>query len=988
MPDSQPSKMAAPAPDARPRAAARLKLGSRLGLFLVSIATLVIIGSVVRNQLFYNLRIDGPAYQQIARRNELLDDFDPKSQVIDGAFVSMDQLVELAAANDTVGVSKQIATIETSRAEYLSRRQYWLEHDLGDLHLTVLMDRAARPALAIFQRFDTDLLPAISHHDYRLARRVLNGPIDSLFRAHKDHAGEVRERAGKLVHQEELGVERSVRRWTVGLAVGTLVMIVALFVVAWGVLLREVITPLREASRHVAAIEQGNYEVAIDTTRGDEIGDVLVALDSMRRTLRSTTTALQATQEQVRLSEERFALAMRGTNEGIWDWNMETNSVYMSPRFITMLGYEHNEIERSVATFHSLVHPEDSERVVQALGDYFAGQTAHFQSELRLRHEDGHYMPFLARAAVSRMPDGKPTRMVGTILDLTELHRVKSELDVAEQRYRDIVEHSPEGIYQSTLDGHLLMVNSTCARLFGYDDPAEFLAATETTKALYVEPERREHFLVHIQQDDTIVGFQAQLRKKDGSAFWSSNSARVVRDIDGQIKYVEGFLEDITARRQQEETIMHLATHDPLTELPNRRGMNDALERAIERAKQGERSAFVLIDLDNFKAINDSVGHPAGDRFLQQIGGLLKRVLRPGDTIARFGGDEFAVLLDAVNARRSRAVAERLRNALAGFRFQEGTYTFAPTASMGIALIEDGGQDPTNIVSIADGALHMAKEEGKNRCVVYSALTERETKFTEASQWATRIQDALREDRFALHFQPIVRIADGGVAYYEALIRLREADGSLTMPGAFIPAAERFGLASAVDEWVIKAVLRSLLARPRAPICVNISGASLGDEMLLARLERYIASANLAAGQLVFEITETAVVHDLERARHWMERLSKLGCRFALDDFGTGFSSFSYLRSLPVDEVKIDGSFIQTVGTDDSSLAVVQAITSLAHALGKRVIAEWVESRAIATKLATLGVDYGQGYLWPTLDEAQFESGLEQPDAANSRRIG
>ena len=960
----------------------------RLGVFLVTIATLIIAGVIVRSRLFYSLRINGPAYQKIAKQSELLDDFDPASQYVDGAFVSMDQMLDLAAAGDTLAVAKRMASIQDIRIEYLARRQYWLDQGAGDQHLAVLMDRAAKPALALFDRFDRAFLPAIAGRDYATARRLLNGPMDSLFRVHEDRVADVRERARRLVKQQEADVNRSVRQSTLWLAVGTLVLIVLLFAIAWVVLMRAVVYPLREAKRHVAAIEKGDYDVAIDVSRGDEIGDMLAALDSMRRTLQATTTALHATQEQVRASEERFALAMRGTNEGIWDWDIATDVVYMSPRFITMLGYDDHEVERTVATFYSLAHDEDRDRVVADLSEFIAGRTAQFQSELRLRHRDGHYMAFLARAAISRRPDGTPTRVVGTILDLTEMHRVKAALDIAEQRFRDIVEHSPEGIYQATLDGHLLMVNRACAKLFGFGDPADFLSATPSTEHLYLEPGRRADFIAQLQANDTVVGFQARMRRKDGSPFWTSNTARIVRDENGHVKYLEGFLEDVTARRLQEETIMHLATHDPLTELPNRRGMNDALSRALTRAQQGERSAFVLIDLDNFKAINDSVGHPAGDRFLQRIGALLKKGLRPGDTIARFGGDEFAVLLDGVNARRARGVADRLRSALAEFRFQEGTYTFAPTASMGIALIEGGEQDPTHIVSIADGALHMAKEEGKNRCVVYSALTERETRFTEASQWATRIQDALREDRFVLHFQPIIELATGDIAFYEALIRLQEPDGSLTRPGAFIPAAERFGLASAIDEWVIKAVLRSLVSRPRAPLCVNLSGASLGDEMLLARIERYIAAANLSPGQLVFEITETAVVHDLDRSRHWMERLSRLGCRFALDDFGTGFSSFSYLRSLPVAEVKIDGSFTQTMAADAASVAVVEAITSLAHALGKRVIAEWVEDRGIAGKLGELGVDFGQGFLWPTLDGEQFARELNEPAAGATRRIG
>ena len=244
---------------------------------------------------------------------------------------------------------------------------------------------------------------------------------------------------------------------------------------------------------------------------------------------------------------------------------------------------------------------------------------------------------------------------------------------------------------------------------------------------------------------------------------------------------------------------------------------------------------------------------------------------------------------------------------------------------------------------------------------------------TDASHWATRITDAIAHDQFVLHFQPIVRLADATVAYHEVLLRMREPDGTTVPPGVFIPAAERYSLASAVDEWVVNAVIRTLTQHDHLNVCVNLFPSSLGDELLLQRLERRLIPARLRPGQLVFEITEKAVVQDIERARHWMERLSRTGCRFALDDFGMGFSAFSHLRGLPVDDVKIDGSFVRSMASDPTSAAIVGAITNLSHALGKQVIAEWVEDSGTAQQLAELGVDYGQGYLWSEPFEIEIQ---------------
>jgi diguanylate cyclase (GGDEF)-like protein/PAS domain S-box-containing protein len=453
-------------------------------------------------------------------------------------------------------------------------------------------------------------------------------------------------------------------------------------------------------------------------------------------------------------------------------------------------------------------------------------------------------------------------------------------------------------------------------------------------------------------------------RRQDGSVYIADQTITPVRDASGEIVNFIAVHQDITERKNQDRRILHMAMHDPLTNLPNRRVLEEAVEGALRSAGRGEPSALLLMDVDNFKVINDTVGQSAGDRFLLEIAELLASAIRPCDVLARFGGDEFAILLQGATREMAQNIAERLRDAVGQTRFHENGYTFAPTVTIGIGLLADGESDAATVQALADSALHAGKEAGKNRVVVYQSLTQRESQITTASQWATRIKDAIAEDRLVLFFQPIVRLADGQVSHYEALVRMRDFEGKLILPGVFTAAAERFNLSSTLDHWVFQQVLSLLFVRPDLRIAMNLSGASLGEERLLRGIEEAVEAACLNHNRLIIEITETAAVHNLPAAREWMARLQRLGCSFGLDDFGAGFSSFSSLRSLPVQHLKIDGSYIQLIEKDSSTRAIVQAMADVAHALDKQVVAEWVENDAQLEVLREIGIEYGQGFRW------------------------
>jgi len=451
-------------------------------------------------------------------------------------------------------------------------------------------------------------------------------------------------------------------------------------------------------------------------------------------------------------------------------------------------------------------------------------------------------------------------------------------------------------------------------------------------------------------------------RRRTGEIYIEEQTITPVRDERGVITHYVAIKQDISERKRQEEKIRYLALHDQLTNLPNRRALDSMLERVLYSARNGEQAAILMIDVDDFKLINDSAGHPIGDRFLADIGGALLKDLRPGDLLARFGGDEFVVLLRNVAPNDAVVIAERLRRRVENFAFDDEDLSMPVSISIGLAPI-DASSDAKTLIANADSALYAAKHRGKNRTIAYPFAPGLGMQLADAGHWIARIRSALRENRMMLYFQPVIRLGSGEPEHFEALIRLHE-NGVIINPDEFLPVAERYGLMAQIDRWVFDDVLRTLRDRPFLRIFANLSGASLNDEELLQYIEEQIRSSGIPPGQLAFEITESVAVNDFATARNWIHRLKELGCVFALDDFGIGFSSLGYLRALAVDYIKIDRTFIRDVDTNPTNRALVQAVNTVAHTLGKEVIAEGVESEAHAAVLREIGVEHGQGYHW------------------------
>jgi diguanylate cyclase (GGDEF)-like protein/PAS domain S-box-containing protein len=561
---------------------------------------------------------------------------------------------------------------------------------------------------------------------------------------------------------------------------------------------------------------------------------------------------------------------------------------------------------------------------------------------------------------------------------LEQRHAFAVALQMEKERAQITLESIGDGVITTDVDGSIVYMNPA----------AELMTHWKNEQAAGLPLAALFSLLDENDQKDTSTLIERML---SGNLGGGSESSRLIQRLDGSTvsvalvgspirteKHVSGavlVLHDMTQERQYIANLSWQATHDALTGLANRREFEYRLELALNNlAQQPARHALMFLDLDQFKLVNDTSGHAAGDEMLRHICALLQQGVREGDTLARLGGDEFGILLEHCAPDAAERVAESLRQTVESLHFVWKGRPFVTTVSIGLVHIND---EPTTLESslrAADMACYMAKEKGRNRVQVYhDDDSELSTRVGEMA-WIQRLHMALEDNRFCLYSQEIAalgRHAEHSNRHIEVLLRLRDESGRMILPDSFIPAAERYGMMTTLDRWVVQNVFKVIAEclktdhhrGPMAVCAINLSGSSIGDDAFLEYLRQQFQIYAIPPELICFEITETSAIANLGSAIRFINELKSLGCRFSLDDFCAGMSSFAYLKHLPVDFLKIDGSFVKDMLDDPVNRAMVEVINHIGHVMGKQTIAEFVESPQIEQALLEIGVDYAQGYV-------------------------
>jgi len=713
----------------------------------------------------------------------------------------------------------------------------------------------------------------------------------------------------------------------------------------------------------------GTLDVYVNEARAPSTDE----LDKLSRLARLAGIAIkrQLDEDKLRSSELRYRGLFENVVDGVYICSRDGDLIAANPALVDMLGYDSTEELKAAGRTPMLyVNPIDRERVFARLEA--EGIVKNF--EYRLRRKDGREIVVLENARAVCDDDGNVVAHEGTITDITDRKRAETRVFEEKERAQVTLQSIGDGVITTDADGNIDYINPVAQDLTGWDmrnarsrPITEIMTIiNEHTRATVENPVMRclkEGRVITLEENSILIS-------KSSEEVPIQDSAAPIRDRIGNVIGSVMVFHDVSKETRLFRQLSYQASHDALTDLINRREFENRVITALDaiRGKPDDTHALLYLDLDQFKVVNDTFGHSAGDALLRQLSELVQANIRSTDLLARLGGDEFGILLERCNEERAIEVAEKIRCAVEGYRFEwQGSFTTI-RCSIGVVMVTSENADVAGLMSSADVACYSAKDMGRNQVHLYkdsdASLRHEEMK------WVSRISSAVEEDRLELFFQPIIGIGrNNGQSrgHYELLLRMRDESGALVSPDQFIPAAERYNLMSTLDRWVIRKALAELADREsdgeaRYTIAINLSGTSLSEDRFLEDVIAELEKQNLPTGAVCFEITETAAISNLSRVVHFMQTLKKLGCMFSLDDFGSGLSSFTYLKNLPVDYLKIDGQFIRNVVDDSVDESMVKAIWEVGHAMGIQTIAERVETKQVLEKLGSLGVEFAQGY--------------------------
>ncbi|MEM7564882.1 MAG: EAL domain-containing protein, partial [Pseudomonadota bacterium] len=638
---------------------------------------------------------------------------------------------------------------------------------------------------------------------------------------------------------------------------------------------------------------------------------------------------------------------------------------YYNKAVESLLGYSSEE------TLHWQVGdaaiPEDRELIREAHRQAMNNPGTVVRITYRCRHKNGSLRVFQTTRQLVNKADGQGKEMVIHARDITDQYLAEEALRKSEERLRDFAETGADWFWEQDADlrytylsGHFPDHNDRSADDVIGKTREEIAADTD------FDSEEWQMLSAKLAARKPFQNFEYAFPRLDGSNAVIRISGIPIFDGKGEFTGYRGTGVDITESFRLSEQLNYQATHDPLTGLVNRREFEQRLNRVVRGCQEDDSEhALCYIDLDQFKVVNDTCGHDAGDELLRQIAALLNDKVRKRDTIARLGGDEFGLLLERCTLPQANRVAETVREAIDNFRFMWSGRHFRLGASIGVIQINFSSGNISNVMRSADAACYAAKDAGRNRIHVYNEDNVEVAKRRQEMMRIFDINQAFDEGRFILYQQPIATLnpnlsQDGH--FCEMLVRMLDEDGFPVQPGVFLSTAERYNLITQLDTWVVNKSIQWLAQNPSVRCNINLSAMSIVDESFLQFVLELLDESHVHANRVCFEITETAAIANLSKATYFINQLRDRGCFFALDDFGSGLSSFAYLKTLPVNFLKIDGFFVRDMIEDRIDYELVKSINDVGHVMGKMTIAEFVESEEVLQALKEIGIDYAQGY--------------------------